>query len=235
MLNDTLTELWQDYERAEARSPRAEKLRALNAFLEALEASPGEDWFPWARSVAERVVDRGEEIAVRMPLFRGALFPALLAGYRAAVPGCARWLAGLAQHLYRCRECWEQLPEDARTDLGLWRAALRHDRGDRASRQRLIRATADRLRFTLHELPVGVLYGMDGATPEQCLELQAWLEEFEGWVAEENLQTAYQDLIARCGFHFAAYRDYLLNRAGYQTYQDYLREKESDRSGPGTG
>ena len=112
MLTDDQRKLWEAYEAAEGRAPRAEKLRALNTFLDALVISPQADWFPWARSVAEQVVDHGLNFVIRRPLFERAVFPALLAGYQAGLPGSARWLAGLADHLLHNPQCREQLRPD---------------------------------------------------------------------------------------------------------------------------
>src|SRR6266540_480459 len=97
MLTERQRELWEAYQHAEGRAPRADKLLALEAFLESLVGVPQEEWFPWARSLAEQVVDRGQELILRKPLFERAVFPALLAGHRVGLPGCARWLAGLAE------------------------------------------------------------------------------------------------------------------------------------------
>src|SRR6476659_3461303 len=171
MLTDDQRKLWEAYEAAESQAPRADKLRALEAFLDALVPSPPAEWFPWARSIAEQVVDHGVNFVIRRPLFERAVFPALLAGYQAGLPGSARWLAGLSQHLLHSPGCRETLPGGA-TELGLLWAAVKHDPGDRRSRLRLIEKMADRLRYSIHEVPAGVLYGIDGASPEQCQELE---------------------------------------------------------------
>src|SRR6478735_2578172 len=105
MLTDDQRKLWEAYQATEGRAPRAEKLRALNAFLDALVISPQADWFPWTRSVAEQVVDHGVNLVIRRPLFERAVFPALLDGYRTRLPGSARWLAGLSQQLLGCPAC----------------------------------------------------------------------------------------------------------------------------------
>lgn len=224
MLTDHQRKLWEAYQAAESRAPRAGKLRALGAFLDALITSPQTDWFPWARSIAEQVTDHSVALVIRMPLFQRAVFPALLAGYQARLPGCARWLAGLAQNLLRCPKCREQLQPEEATELGLLRAAIRHDPGDRRARLRLIDKIADLLRFSLHELPAGVLYDMDGASPEQCYELEKELEEFCGLVAEEGMQDRYAELIRACRVHFQGYRDYLLHTDKYRSYADYLSQ-----------
>jgi hypothetical protein len=213
--------LWAAYFLAEGRAPRDQKLAALAAFLDALPADSA-DWHPWAREHARRVVDEGADFVIRMPLFERAVFPALLAGHRAGLPGCARWLADLAQHLYRSPASRAQLPEDEQTELGLLRAAVRQDASDHVSRRRLVAVLAERLRYSLHELPAGVLYGMDGATPEECLELEQELDEFVGLVAGTNDGPAYRELVATCRLHFPAYRDFLRSREAYTSFADYL-------------
>jgi hypothetical protein len=223
-LTDAQRLLWDAYIAAESRAPRPEKLLALNAFLDALSASPPSEWFAWARLMAEQVVDQGLNLVIRRPLFERAIFPALLAGYRARLPGAARWLAGLNENLQGSSWCRDQLQPDERTELGLLKAAIKHDPEDRRSRQRLINVFADRLRYSLHELPSGVLHGMDGATPEQCRELEEELNEFCRLIADEEMGERYGELIRACRFHFRAYRDYVLHREEYGSYATYISE-----------
>jgi hypothetical protein len=227
MLTEVQRKLWEEYERAESRAPRAEKLLALRAFLDALVVSPNTEWFPWARSIAEQVVDQGVKLVIRQPLFERAVFPALLAGYQARLPGHARWLAGLSKHLWRCPSCREQLQPDEATDVALLRMAISHDPTDRRSLLRLIEKIADRLRYSLHEIPAGVLYGIDGASPEQCHELEKELDEFCRLVAQEQMEERYAELIRACRLHFRAYRDYLLNRGKYSSYAEYLSKGQA--------
>lgn len=222
MLTEVQCELWDAYQRVEARAPRAEKLLALGAFLDCLAESPEHEWRSWAWWIAERVVDKGEALRIRMPLFERAIFPALLTGYRTDQLGCARWLAGLCQLLYRSRGCREQLPEEERSEWGLLRAAIRCDSEDRWARRRLLENLVHELRFSLHELPAGVLYGMDGASPEQCRELELILHEFRTLAAKEGQEPQYADLIDACRFHFRAYRAYLLNPMDCRNYAQYL-------------
>lgn len=213
--------LWEEYLRVEARGTRGKKLAALGTFLDAL-AVGSDDWDLWARDLARKVVDEGADPVIRMPLFERAVFPALIAGHRRGLPGCSRWLAGLSQHLYRSRACLEHLSPDEQTEVGLLRAAVGQDPHDDASRGRLIKCLASRLRYSLHELPTGVLYGMDGATPDECLELERELEEFWGLVEGTNDEEACRELVEQCRLHFPAYRAFLLNREAYTSYEDYL-------------
>ena len=92
MLTETQQKFWEAYQIEENRAPRAKKLLALGTFLDSLITSPPKEWYPWARSIAEQVVDNRLDFVIRRPLFERAVFPALLAGYRAQLPGNARWL-----------------------------------------------------------------------------------------------------------------------------------------------
>ncbi len=102
---------------------------------------------------------------MRMPLFREVLFPVLFAGYEKGERGCARWLAGFAQLLYNSPECLARLPEALRSEHGLLLRAIERDTDDSLSKQRLLRILRGRFEYALHELPAGVLYAADGATP----------------------------------------------------------------------
>jgi hypothetical protein len=159
-------------------------------------------------------------------LFERVLFPALAEALDARVPGSARWLAGLSQHLHRCRACMERLGHDRSSEWALLRAAAAQDPADGLSRRQLVRLIADHLRYTLHELPAGVLYGVDGATVDQCDELLAELEEFRELLAADGRPGEYAQLKSACDHHFRAYKRYLLERPAHESYARFLEEHE---------
>jgi hypothetical protein len=92
MLSPEQQQLWEAYQRVESRGCREEKVSALEAFVNALQSAPMEQWRDWAMALAEQVVDKRAGIPIRMPLFRHVLFPALL-----EVPRKAPRLRPLAQ------------------------------------------------------------------------------------------------------------------------------------------
>ncbi|MCU0880260.1 MAG: hypothetical protein MUF06_21010 [Pirellulaceae bacterium] len=201
---------------------RSDKLARLETFLDRFAAQTAETRSSWALEITRQVVDDGVDLPIRMPLFRRVLFPALSEAVRQQVPGAARWLAGLAQHLYRARDCWVQLPENWQTERGLLKLALQHDPADELSRTKLVHVQARHLAFSLHEVPRGVLYGMNGATIEQCQELELWLAEFRQLTLEAGLSDEYAPLIDECAFHFAHYQRYLAERDSHRSYEQYL-------------
>jgi hypothetical protein len=223
MLTPRQQDLWEAYLRVEARGARAQKHAALNLFLDELTKSPVSEWTDWALEIARQSVDTNVGRVVRMPLFERALFPVLLAGLLEQRPGCARWLAGLSQLVYRSKRCNEQLPLDARTEYMLLKLALRHDPSDVTSKSRLLGVCDYYLRNSLHELPAGVLRWQDVATPDECLELQELLNEFVTLADDLGRRSEYVEFIAKCDFHFRAYRDYLLTTKGNESYAEYMQ------------
>jgi hypothetical protein len=224
MLSPQQQQLWESYQRVESRGCREEKVSALEAFVAAVRSTPRQQWRDWALALAERVADKRADIPIRMPLFRHVLFPALLEGFLARRPGCARWLSEFTIHLARCPDCLDQLPPEDRGEGPLLRAALRHDPQDRASRRRLIKCLAEDFDYTLHEVPAGVVLDrMDGEGPQKCVQLQNELQEFCDLVAQEQIGASYRNLIEECQYHFYAYEDYLRHRDQYQDYDQYMR------------
>ena len=108
---------------------------------------------------------------------------------------------------------------------------MTQDPNDSRSRQQLIRIIANHLRYTLHELPAGVLFGTDGATVEQCDELLVELDEFRSLLAVEGGTVDYAPLMTKCDQHFRAYKQYLLERLGHESYSRFLEKRGGGTAG----
>jgi hypothetical protein len=78
------------------------------------------------------------------------------------------------------------------------------------------------LYFSVHELPHGVLYGMDGATLDGCKELIDLLEEYKSTC--QKLQIDRNADICYYEMHFQGYLDYLHHRHLYKGYRDYIHQ-----------
>ncbi|KAB1138785.1 hypothetical protein F6X68_25395 [Micromonospora sp. AMSO12t] len=83
------------------------------------------------------------------------------------------------------------------------------------------------LDYSIHELPAGVLWGADGATPAQCAEMLAGLDEFALVCARLGLDD-HSEFIDACRWHFDHYPHYLSRRRHFSDYPTYIR----DRRGP---
>lgn len=230
MKNPSLENLWGDYLRAEQSQIRHESMWALGLFIDRLLQEPEATWHAWAKDVAASTCDRGAEMPLRFPLFQRVLLPALTSGVLKGEPGCARWLASFESLLVRLRD--GSLPPELRTEIGLLREAIRVDPSDALALKRLVDRRARDLRFTLHELPSGVLYGMNGATAEQCDDLLMILAEFKAHVAATAQSERFADLIDECEFHYRAYADYRRLGSPAGGYALYLAHRGTRREGP---
>ncbi|MFD6611841.1 hypothetical protein ACFWD1_23520 [Micromonospora chalcea] len=83
------------------------------------------------------------------------------------------------------------------------------------------------LEHAVHELPAGVLWGADGATPAQCAEMLDGLDEFARTCARLGLDD-HTGFIEECRWHFDHYPHYLSRRRHVADYPTYIR----DRRGP---
>ena len=82
------------------------------------------------------------------------------------------------------------------------------------------------LHYSVHELPAGVLWGPDGATPKQCAELMEDLYRFEELSRLLNMEN--QEFIEGCRWHFEHYPHFLSRQKHFKGYAEYIQ----DRSGP---
>ena len=82
------------------------------------------------------------------------------------------------------------------------------------------------LDYSMHELPAGVLWNPDAATPAQCLELMGDLNRFV--VVSEQLSIATHAFVEACRWHLEHYPHYLSRRRHFVDYAGYI----SDRGGP---
>lgn len=82
------------------------------------------------------------------------------------------------------------------------------------------------LHYSMHELPAGVLWNPNAATPAQCVTLMADLNRFA--VVSEQLSIATQEFVEACRWHLDHYPHYLSRRRHFADYARYVL----DRGGP---
>jgi hypothetical protein len=221
MLDAKLEQLWADYLLGERDRIRHVMMPALDRFIDALLELPPATWHAWAKRIAADVSDQGARTPVRFPLFRRVLMPALAEGVRRREAGCARWLESFHELQLQARGT-SGLPPELESPYGLLTEALRLDPADTLARRRLIDWFVRDFEYSLHEVPSGVLYGTDGATPEQCEQLLRDLDEFRGHVSVAGETDRHAELIGECDFHYRAYADYLRSDTRDGGYADYL-------------
>lgn len=77
------------------------------------------------------------------------------------------------------------------------------------------------LEFSIHEMPTGILDGMNGASIDSLSEMLEDTSEFECLSKKLNISSD-ETLIDDCRRYYKAYRDYLLHLSKYQSFEDYL-------------
>lgn len=148
---------------------KAEAKVAINQFIQSFQS------FEEKRSFSEWFFSNDFGKMVRHELYESVIFPVLLDGYRKKEPWSIRMLAKTAQNLYEAKFLWEQV--EHATTLGLLKEYVKLCPNDSSARQDLLEEMTRVFRHCEHEWPSGILYGMDGATDDECLELLSAISE----------------------------------------------------------
>ena len=226
-LTEIQQHLWERYRADENDRIRHVLMESLSQFIDSLSNTPQEQWTDWVLDVSRDIVDGQSSFPIRYPLFERVIFPVLYEGYIGNIPNCARWLAGFSQYIYKSKKCMGKLGESKFSEHALLQRAIELDPDDHLAKTRLIRLLASSLDYSIHEVPWGVLYGINGASVEECLMLAKELEDFCSLVDSENMRNDYNDLIEDCNYHFQMYADYLRNQKDFGSYEAFLNDNQS--------
>jgi hypothetical protein len=212
----SLLEAWNAYIVAEARGIRREYLPALDTFLDALSACTEEERALWVSQFFGRWSTGKETLPLRGPLLERAVLPHLATEFRNGSAHAAQQLAEL-YWTHGSHRSWNQLKLPSRIEL-LEEAYRRNPSSDEI-RKKLLNHHLSYVQYTLHELPMGVLIGINGANADECTELEAFLDEVTQ-LMHPSERVEYEALFSDARFHYRTYRDYLQqsDRCGYEAY-----------------
>lgn len=104
--------------------------------------------------------------------------------------------------------------------LQLANLLLEHDSENMDALNYKYHALKEYLTFSIHEIPVGVLNGMNGASVSDIPAMLKDLDEFE--LISIKLDKIDSNLIADCRKYYNSYKDYLQNLKEYTSFEDYL-------------
>lgn len=162
---------------------------------------------------------QSKNITIRQPLYKHLIYPILLAQVAQNNIDAIKGLLKLDEQLtsyqansHDTRYTWAKLLEQGLTiapnDTDLLKLSEQ--------------TTRNYLNYTLHEIPIGVLYGQDGATIAECDELLEKVSQYENLC--NQLQLDEKELIENCKFYYPAYKAYLAVYTNYQNFEDYLNK-----------
>jgi hypothetical protein len=164
-----------------------------------------------------------KDITIRQPLYKHLIYPILSDQVEQNNVNAIKGLLKLDQHLVS----YQGYTKDTKySSWTLLEKGLSISPDDRELLELSEKTTKNYLDYTLHELPIGVLYGANGATIEECDELIKEVEKYE--ILCNKLQRDESELIEECKFYYPAYKDYLSVYKNYKNFDDYL-DKEYDR------
>ncbi len=215
--------LWTQYLEHEKQGQRKRALAILDEFIAQLLTAPLLRKDQFAEQVCRLVVDQGMALPIRHSLSVKLLYPYLIQAYERGSTRAPWWIARLYNQLYNSRE-WRKWFEI--NNLSLWtlfEEALRREPTNEAARQELILAMARWFDYAIHAVPSGVLYGVNGASIDECQELLDELDQFRALTWASGTLELWEDRIREWEFHFRGYTDYLSNRDQYTNYAHYLQ------------
>jgi len=109
-------------------------------------------------------------------LWKGIVFPYVTENLTTQI-NAMKCLINSIQNLYSDKKCHRLL--DFITEYQLIEKLYELVPEDNWARGKRIKSLRAWLQYTIHEWPSGILYGMDGATFEQCDEIQAAAQELK--------------------------------------------------------
>jgi hypothetical protein len=196
---------------------KADKHKILEAFFKDNET----DLTKLTCTVIIAIIDelQNKKITIRQPLYKHLIYPILSAQVAQNNIDAIKTLLKLDEHLLRYQAyshdttyTWAMLLEQGLTiapnDIELLKLSEQ--------------TTRNYLNYTLHELPIGVLYGQDGATIAECEELLEKVIQYENLC--NQLQLDEKELIENYKFYYTAYKAYLAVYPNYQNFEDYLNK-----------
>lgn len=215
--------LWTHYLENEKEGQRKRALAPLDEFIAKLLAAPLPRQDLFAEQVCRLVVDEGMVLPIRHSLAVKPLYPYLVRAYDGGSPRAPWWIAHLYYHLDNSREWRKWFETNNLTPWTLLEEALRREPTNDAARQELILVMAGWLNYAIHEVPSGVLYGVNGASIDECQELLDVLDQFRALTRASGALELWEDRIREWELHFRGYADYLSHRDQYTNYAHYLQ------------
>lgn len=163
-----------------------------------------------------------KNVYIRQPLFEKIIYPILKSEIENKNVEAIKILIKLEQNYYAYQRKFSA--DKFESSLQLIKRGLRIDENDKELLVSYEKELLYQLEFSIHEIPSGVLYGMDGASIDECNKLMETLEIYQQVCHKLSLENDEDknDLIEYCDFHYRNYKDYLENTGKYENYKNFL-------------
>lgn len=232
--------LWTRWRDLESQGRKQEALVLAEELAAALARAPEDSQDRWVQSVCEDVIDLhpvppGVGIPqLRHPFLREVIAPSLLRRFARQDATAARWLAWLMRRYSSAHRLWAGIPPGRRTPMDMLRLADTWAPGDLRVMVPLAELLNGRFRYAMHELPAGVLDGINGADIPGCSAMLDELAQLERLWSRLSPTPVHQSIIEYWRRLITCYADYL-SQDTVPTFEAYLQRHFPDwRHGPGS-
>ena len=224
---------WAQWLDLEAQGRKREALSLAEELAAALARAPEDSQDRWVQSVCEDVIDRHPvppDVGIpqlRHPFLRDVIVPSLLRRFARQDATAARWLAWLMQRYTSATRLWEGLPPETRSHVAMLCLADTWAPGDIRVMEPLAELLSARFHHAMHELPVGILYGIDGADTAGCGAMLDELDHLERLWIRLGPTPLHQSRVAYWRRLITCYADYL-SQGAVPTFEAYLQRHFAD-------
>ena len=111
-------------------------------------------------------MDINNHLRLRNELFEEIIFPVLINGYNNKNVKLMIWLVILSQNYYQNERIWERM--NYKTDYQIIKECYEIEPGNNEVIELYLKLEIEKINFSVHEWPYGILYGMNFATKEEC-------------------------------------------------------------------
>lgn len=164
-------EHYREFKDCEEKGLKKEASKSIRAFISSFDEKDEIEKWVWDY-LPELKTNRSSRI--RHEIFHELIFPVLKAGYLKGDFSCTLWLGKLIQNIYQTQKLDEEL--GGVTELGLFNKCHDLDPENEEARLLLLNSIVSWLEYSEHEWPAGILYGNNGATLEQCADINIEVE-----------------------------------------------------------
>ncbi|MEO0543235.1 MAG: hypothetical protein AAFY99_05390 [Pseudomonadota bacterium] len=193
-------ERFSEFERVRDKGIKEDTKRAVSKFIDGFENFQQKS--EWTKSYLDGVIAEKDYVPlIRYEIYAEVIFPVLAEGAARDDVWSWLWIYRTEQNFWQGETSFAKDFDEPEEGLLLRLYRLAPD--DPTVRTVYLNHIIRFLDHCVHEWPAGILYGMNGATPEQCEELHGAVKtarnldgdkEFEAFLADfETKLIAYQD------------------------------------------
>lgn len=161
-------EHYQNFQKSLDAGIKKQASKHISLFIDSFENKEEIEKWVWENLP---LLEKNRHSCIRHELFLNLIYPVLKKGFEENDHKCTFWLGKLSQNVYQTKGIFQEL--GSLTEMGFYRKCYEIDPNNTKSNELLVDSILNWLSHCEHEWPSGILYGMDGATLEQCHEIRS--------------------------------------------------------------